>query len=151
MTSQTKPASKIVKKILIVGDGGVGKTSLVDACFKYDCSEKTFKSIFGIDIHKKNSYVICDLPGYETYGNTCRNLDNINLCIIMYDVTRETSYKNIEQWKKKVIDKCGADKFIIIGNKIDLNGPKISDEHSINISIKQELNILRVLQEIDCI
>ena len=148
---KTVKSDKKTKKILVVGDGGVGKTSLVNACFKYDCSEKIFKPIFGIDVHKKNNYVICDLPGYETYGNTCHNLDNINLCIIMYDVTRETSYKNIEKWKKKVIDECGANKYIIIGNKTDLDEKKIDDKSSINISIKKRHNILRVLQELDII
>ena len=154
MVAQSKLITKKdnLKKILVVGDGGVGKTCLVNACFPHDGFDKKRKPTFGIDVNKKNNYVICDLPGYETCGNTCNNLDNINLCIIVYDVTRETSYKNIEKWKKKVIDKCGADKFVIIGNKVDLeNKRKINDDNTINISIKNKINLLRLFQEIDVI
>ena len=149
--SITTESNKSLKKILVVGDGGVGKTCLINTCFKYDDFEKKYKPTFGIDVHKKNNYIICDFPGQEVFSQNCQDLGNINLCIIMYDVTNKLSYKNVNQWKKKVLDECGAEKFIIIGNKIDHNDQKINDENTINISIKQELNILRVLQEIDCI
>ena len=84
-------------------------------------------------------------------NNFHKIVSNINLCIIVYDVTNKLSYKNVERWRKKVMDECGADKFIIVGNKIDHNDRKINDENTINVSIKRRHNILRLLQEIDCI
>ena len=149
--SITTESNKSLKKILVVGDGGVGKTCLINTCFKYDDFEKKYKPTFGIDVHKKNNYIICDFPGQELSSQNCRDLGNINLCIIMYDVTNKLSYKNVNQWKKKVLDECGSDKFIIIGNKIDHKDRKINDESTINISIKRRHNILRLLQEIDSI
>jgi len=154
MVAQSKLITKKdnLKKILVVGDGGVGKTCLINRCFKYDYFESKYKPTFGIDVHKKNNYVICDFPGQEQFSQNCYDLSDINLCIIVYDVTNKISYKNIEKWKKKVLSECGADKFIIVGNKVDLENQRtIKDDNTINISIKRKINLLRLLQEIDVI
>ena len=55
MVAQSKLITKKdnLKKILVVGDGGVGKTCLINRCFKYDYFESKYKPTFGIDVHKK--------------------------------------------------------------------------------------------------
>ena len=123
------------KKILILGDGGVGKTSFINYYLGNKFEEK-YISTHGFSIKKTSKYILYDFPGQEKYSSHNINLKDIDICIIMYDVTNKLSYKNIKFWKVKLKKLCGNIPTIIIGNKIDSKSRKIIDNNTINISIK---------------
>lgn len=130
-------------KICLVGDGGVGKTSL-----RYRYLGKGFKSTFietlGADlsvmeetINGKNfTYQIWDLAGQQKY----ENLTNLYYVgsqgfILVFDLTRPSSYENIMHWVRKINEfvKNKHLPAILIGNKLDLR-----DEIQVN-AISTEL------------
>ena len=51
-------------------------------------------------------------------------------CVFVYDVTRPTSFKNVEMWQRSFLDQVGDVKketisFLLIGNKVDLPDRKV--------------------------
>ena len=140
-------------KLCIFGDGGVGKTTLVNryltGVFK-DSSSMTIGVEFylkKLKLHKKKvALQIWDfagesrfrflLPGYliGTFGG-----------IFMYDITRYSSLKNIVDWfevVKKAI-KTEKDQFpiIMVGGKLDLEEKRaVSREEATKMFEKYNLN-----------
>ena len=129
-----------LKNILIIGDGGVGKTCLINRNFN-NYFEKKYIPTNNIDNTQHNGYNIYDFPGQVKYGSHNIDLQDIKVCIIMYDVTSRISYNNINFWKLKVEKLCGNIPIIIVGNKIDITSRKIMDNNTINISVKKQQNI----------
>ena len=136
------------KKILIVGDGGVGKTSLINNYLNANFEEK-YLSTQNINILQNNEFIFYDFPGQEKYSHDI-NLEDIDICIIMYDITNKISYKNIKFWIQKIQKICGNIPTIIVGNKIDCLYTSFIDNNTINISTKTQYNInnlLEIIQE----
>ena len=137
------------KKILVLGDGGVGKTSLINN-YLFNTFEEKYISTYNINILQNNEYIFYDFPGQEKYSSHNINLSDIDACIIMYDITNKLSYKNIGFWKLKVQKLCGDIPTIVVGNKIDSHYRKIIDNNTINISTKnhnQVHNLFEIIQQ----
>lgn len=135
-------------QVLILGDGGVGKSSLFKRRFTR-IFDSRYNSTYGIQIMYDGEYVIYDFPGQEKYGeHDDVDFSRIDNCIIMYDCGNTISYKNIEFWKKKLKKICPNIQPLIVGNKMDLSRRKIVDDESINISVKTGENIDKVFQSL---
>ena len=134
-------------KILVVGDAGVGKTNFINSYFNNQF-EQRYIPTEGIVINNFVKYIIYDYAGQEKSGLSNIDLSNIDLCIIMYDVTNKLSYINIEFWMKNVIKLCGNIQFLQIGNKIDNINRKVT-VNSINISAKTNKNVESLFETID--
>ena len=109
-------------KILVVGDYGVGKTSLI--------KNNSLKEFYKIneeltEFYIKNNKKIIKFQIYETYGLEKYNsfYKNISLAILVYSIDNLKSFENIEKkWLNEIKTKCNKDiKIFLIGNKIDLN------------------------------
>ena len=138
------------QKILILGDGGVGKTSLINNYLFNTFEEKYIPTYNNINILQNNKYIFYDYPGQEKYSTHDINLSYIDICIIMYDITNKLSYKNIEFWKQKVQNLCDDIPTIIVGNKIDSHYRKFIDNNTINISTKNHNyvhNLFEIIQQ----
>ncbi|XP_077099621.1 rho-related GTP-binding protein RhoF isoform X2 [Siphateles boraxobius] len=119
-------------KIVIVGDGGCGKTSLLMVYAKGDFPEKYAPSVFdkyvttvsygGKDI-QLNLY---DTAGQEDYDRLRPlSYQEVNLVIICYDVTNPTSFDNVTiKWYPEVHHFCRDVPIILIGCKTDLRKDK---------------------------
>ncbi|XP_051972690.1 rho-related GTP-binding protein RhoF-like [Xyrauchen texanus] len=119
-------------KIVIVGDGGCGKTSLLMVYAKGDFPEKYAPSVFdkyvttvsygGKDI-QLNLY---DTAGQEDYDRLRPlSYQDVNLIIICYDVTNPTSFDNVMiKWYPEVRHFCRDVPIILIGCKTDLRKDK---------------------------
>ena len=107
------------KHILIIGDGGVGKTSYI----RKQIGKKFRREYYpthGVNRYETDTTVWYDFPGQEKYGS--HYIDNkINLVIYMYDLTSKLSYKNLDYWEKYVHKYYGNIVSFRIGNKADLN------------------------------
>ncbi|XP_033952503.1 rho-related GTP-binding protein RhoF [Pseudochaenichthys georgianus] len=119
-------------KIVIVGDGGCGKTSLLMVYAKGDFPEKYAPSVFekyvttislgGKEI-KLNLY---DTAGQDDYDRL-RPLayQEADLILVCFDVTNPTSYENVLiKWHPEVKHFCRDTPVILIGCKTDLRKDK---------------------------
>ena len=125
-------------KMVVLGDGAVGKTSLIrrfiDKTFKTD-----YKSTIGVS-HLVKKYALSDtitvtlnlwdLAGQEMFKSVRKMyFQGAEAAAIVYDVTRPETFQNIEKWMAEIEDLRQNPNFvsILIGNKIDLER-KISSE-----------------------
>lgn len=117
-------------KIIIIGDGSVGKTSLVmrivDNQFSYSMpmtiGVDNYSRILQISSTTKLNLSIWDTAGQERFSVVAPSyFRGSKAAIIVYDITREESFKKVEYWTKQITEYASADiKVMLIGNKLDL-------------------------------
>ena len=116
-------------KTILVGNSGVGKTSIISRYLgKFNPKEKTtigasFTNKLEIIKEKKILFEIWYTAGQERY----RSINNIfyqdaYICLLVYDITKKQTFDDIkEYWYKSVLDEATENIiFHIVGNKIDL-------------------------------
>jgi Ras-related protein Rab-11A len=116
-------------KTILVGNSGVGKTSIISRYLgKFNPKEKTtigasFTNKLEVINDKKILFEIWDTAGQERY----RSINNIfyqdaYICLLVYDITKKQTFDDIkEYWYKSVLDEATENIiFHIVGNKIDL-------------------------------
>ena len=123
-------------KLFLIGDSGVGKSSLIQK-FVDNTFNESYDSTIGMDYRTKKikhdektiKLHITDTAGQERFRSITRNqyrrADNI---IVVYDVTNQKSFGNIEEWFNN-IDKHGSKDIskLLVGNKSDLTTEKVVD------------------------
>ncbi len=139
-----------VLKICLLGDGSVGKTSLVYRYIENRFS-RDFKSTLGVNLLKKRvnleaefdgkvaSLQIWDLGGQSAYRKLRKlYLEGSQGALIVFDVTAQSSFDSLDEWIKSLIEIRGDSvPMIIIGNKIDLEGQRvISQAQAVEFSKK---------------
>ena len=133
-------------KIILVGDSGVGKTSIIARYLsKYSPNIVTtintsfYSKLVIIDDYKIN-FQIWDTVGQEKY----RSLNSLffkdaNICILVYDITKEESFNNIKNyWYESVITN-GSEGIIcgVAGNKSDLYEFEKNDRNEVTDFCKE--------------
>ena len=126
--------TKRIMKVLVVGEMGTGKTSLIRHYVQGYFSE-FYKTTIGVDFANKDiewednstvSLQLWDIAGQERYGNMTRvYYQEASAALVVFDVTRNTSLEMVQEWKKDIDQKVftSDDKPIpclLLGNKIDL-------------------------------
>jgi small GTP-binding protein len=123
----------ILKKVVLFGDGGVGKTSLVARYVvnkfddKYIATIGTKVSRKDIQIVKPNLIInlrmmIWDILGQKEYSKIrSASLSGAQGLILVGDLSRPETIRSLESfWMKEVNDIVGRIPTIIVGNKVDL-------------------------------
>merc|ERR1719319_1780186 len=131
-----RPKKKVLVKIIIIGDSGVGKTAILH---KYVMSKfiQEHKATIGADFLTKEinardgdkliTLQIWDTAGQERFhslGNSFYR--GADACILVYDICDAASFKKMDQWRSKFINQAGIEDpteypFLLVGNKADLN------------------------------
>jgi len=124
---------EFVLKIAILGDAGVGKTSLVNQyvtkSFKTDYRKTLGVNIVrkDIELEEKNIWVrllLWDIAGQQQYEKA-RNkyYEGCVGALLVYDITRDLSFLDIEgKWLRDFNKYVSNDiPYVLIGNKNDLN------------------------------
>ncbi|XP_065424191.1 rho-related GTP-binding protein RhoF isoform X2 [Chrysemys picta bellii] len=130
--SPPAPSGKKELKIVIVGDGGCGKTSLLMVYAKGAFPEKYAPSVFekyttSITVGNKEVILnLYDTAGQEDYDRLRPlSYQNTNMVLICYDVMNPTSYDNVLiKWYPEVSHFCRGVPLILIGCKTDLRKDK---------------------------
>ena len=130
---------KIKVKLILVGNGKVGKTSLItqylDKAFTGDYimtvgKEKTIKNI---NIEEKEvSLEICDTAGQPDYRAVNKIfMKNTDIALIVYDITNRKSFEELTNWIYSV-NEANNNKNVIFGiaaNKSDLYEQKVVNKN----------------------
>jgi small GTP-binding protein len=118
----------IIIKILILGDGAVGKTTLFQRIKTGKFEENTNMTI-GVDFHiidvKKDGnnvrMQVWDLAGQPQFKNVLPAYrKGTQTAIVMYDLTRYSSVKNMEEWIKFAREENPSLPILLVGSKMDL-------------------------------
>lgn len=97
-------------KIVVVGDGNVGKTTYIRRILDSEFEPK-YVATLGVEVHPihiKTNYGLIvfnmwDCAGVEKYGGLRDGYYILaNACLVMYDVTNEESEQHISKWKEDV-------------------------------------------------
>ncbi|XP_075034178.1 rho-related GTP-binding protein RhoF [Mixophyes fleayi] len=119
-------------KMVIVGDGGCGKTSLLMVYAKGSFPEQYAPSVFEkymttIPIGNKEICLhLYDTAGQEDYDRLRPlSYQDVHLVLICYDVTSPTSFDNVLiKWYPEVHHFCRGVPIVLIGCKTDLRMDK---------------------------
>ena len=127
---------KLTYKMIILGDAAVGKTSLFKKLTTEQFDPKVISTI-GIDKRtlsivintedegeKDLDIYLFDTAGEERYRTISVSYfrDSKGL-LMMYDITKNESFQNIEDWLKNIKESLGDNDdylMILLGNKLDL-------------------------------
>ncbi len=136
---------KLSKKVVLLGHFGVGKTSLFRRFIENEFSEE-YKVTLGVQIKKKViqlpdgrelSMIIWDTEGHSNSVEDTRKsyLLGSHAFIYVFDLTREDTYKNLNQDLAYLKETYNKVIIKTIGNKVDLVSEKIA------VKNLKELNI----------
>lgn len=134
-------------KIVIVGNTGVGKTSMVN-WYIYNQHIPYVDPTVGAAFHIKHLYCdnsptgkvsvqIWDTAGQERYRSIIKMYyRNANACICVLDVTDKQSYIDLNYWIKSYYETVDNSNIIIVANKIDKNVWMVKEEDIKSIADK---------------
>lgn len=123
-------------KVVLMGDSGVGKTSIVLQFSEHVFREITRPTVGSGCVNKRIitqkgpcSLMIWDTAGEERYRSvTSLYSQGANAFIIVYDVTDESTFESIPDWIETIQQTADDDSLIyIIANKTDIPERTVSD------------------------
>ena len=120
-------------KIILIGDIGVGKTSIINRYINNSFTENSEKSTLyktkkiDIDAETNANLEIWDTAGEERYMSVTRNYYNDSKgAMVIYDLTKKNTFENLDKWIKDLKDYAPKNIVImVVGNKSDLVYDKI--------------------------
>lgn len=124
-------------KICLLGEANVGKTSLVYRFIENKFRE-SYKSTLGVNLLKKDlsfkeygeiTAQIWDLGGQESFRSLRRlYLEGANGALLIYDCTQKKTFEKLHDWIQDFRNARGDAPVLLIGNKIDLENVKVSQD-----------------------
>ena len=131
--------------ILFIGDSRVGKSNMIYRLIENKYSEELLASV-GFDIKtkvmkicNKNILVkIFDTAGQERFNSITTSLfQKVQGIVLVYDISNEDSFRNINNWILKIKDNFLNVQYILVGNKCDLENERIiSKKDGMNLAKK---------------
>eukprot|EP00238_Polyblepharides_amylifera_P005778 CAMPEP_0196591202 /NCGR_PEP_ID=MMETSP1081-20130531/68815_1 /TAXON_ID=36882 /ORGANISM="Pyramimonas amylifera, Strain CCMP720" /LENGTH=245 /DNA_ID=CAMNT_0041914495 /DNA_START=156 /DNA_END=893 /DNA_ORIENTATION=- len=133
-------------KLILLGDSAVGKTKLVER-FLMDGYKPHQLSTFALTLFRHNykdsdgtdvPVDIWDTAGQERFQNLHPSyFYQAHAAIMVFDVTRKLSYKNLEHWYNELQEYCKGIPCFVAANKIDVDY-KVTSK-SFNFAAKRNL------------
>lgn len=116
--------------VIIIGDVNVGKTCLLSRYLK-NTLPRTRGPTIGVEFATKNVIMkdgatvkaqLWDTAGQEKYrAITVAHYRKALGCLIVYDITKRSSFNNVKYWLQSLLDSAEQDICImLVGNKLDL-------------------------------
>lgn len=139
-------------KVVIVGDGGIGKTTYVKR-LAYGTFEPKYVSTLGVEVHplslKTNygtiTFNFWDCAGMEKYGGLREGYYvNANAFLVMYDCANLESKRNVKKWVASTRSLKEYPTVFICGTKCDLSVDSVNNS-DILISSKTNKNLYEPL------
>eukprot|EP01028_Stygiella_incarcerata_P009190 TRINITY_DN42_c0_g1_i1.p1 TRINITY_DN42_c0_g1~~TRINITY_DN42_c0_g1_i1.p1 ORF type:complete len:239 (+),score=58.39 TRINITY_DN42_c0_g1_i1:71-787(+) len=117
-------------KIIVVGDGGVGKTSLIQRFCKGEFTEN-YKKTIGVDFLEKEwndsstgedvRLMLWDTAGQEEFDSLTRAYyRGASAAVVVFSTVDRKSFENVRSWFSKVGEECPESiPVVLVQNKID--------------------------------
>ncbi|XP_003390188.1 PREDICTED: ras-related protein Rab-23-like [Amphimedon queenslandica] len=152
---------EVAIKVVVVGNGAVGKSSMIRRYCK-GVYTQDYKKTIGVDFLEREIEVdddnvrlmVWDTAGQEEFDSiTKAYYRGAQVCVLAFSTTDKDSFDAIERWKNKVEAECGAIVMVVVQNKIDLiDESAVSAEdvealtkrlklHLFRTSVKENFNI----------
>uniref|UniRef100_A0A0K8TS83 small monomeric GTPase n=1 Tax=Tabanus bromius TaxID=304241 RepID=A0A0K8TS83_TABBR len=132
MTNMRPPNKTILLKVVILGDGGVGKSCLMNRFVSNRFDENSFHTI-GVEFMNRDIEVdgekytlqIWDTAGQERFRALRTPFyRGSDICLLSYAVDDRDSFKGLIQWREEFLKyadvKVEHFPFIVVGNKCDV-------------------------------
>jgi small GTP-binding protein len=126
--SQSRERRIPVFKVVLAGDGGVGKTSLIRRYATGKFKESRVLTI-GVDFQTQVVEIngrpiklsIWDIAGQERFGSFRSSFyRGARAVALVYDVTDPLSLENLPRWQTEIARVVPGVRFLVVGNKVDL-------------------------------
>jgi len=128
-----KKQSSILLKVILLGDGGVGKSCLMNRFIQNRFDTSLFHTI-GVEflnkeiIYQEQGYTIqiWDTAGQERFKSLRTPFyRGSDICVLTFSLDDPTSFKNLTTWQQEFLYYADIDKsedfpFVVLGNKVDL-------------------------------
>mmetsp|Transcript_8234 Transcript_8234/g.8096 ORF Transcript_8234/g.8096 Transcript_8234/m.8096 type:complete len:205 (-) Transcript_8234:43-657(-) len=121
-------------KLLLIGDSGVGKSSIL-LRFADNTYAESFIATIGVDFKIKTVEVenkviklqIWDTAGQEKFRTiTSSYYRGAHGIIVVYDVTNRDSFNNVKNWMNEITRYASENvNRLLVGNKSDMEGKKV--------------------------
>lgn len=146
----SEESKKFRFKITVIGDGAVGKTSLIQKFTNDTFIEDYIKTIgaqFSVFDKKiegdKIKLLFWDIAGQDDFNFLRPSFFNSSVAaIIVYSLEEnefgEESFKHIPNWTNDIKEYCGDVPVVIFGNKVDLIDEKNLDTSAIEKIVKEK-------------
>jgi small GTP-binding protein len=134
---------EILKKVVLLGDSAVGKTSLMNR-FVNDTFDDSYISTVGAKVSKKVvnismfdkefavSLMVWDIIGSEGYESTqSRHIAGLNGAILVADLSRPETIKKLEEYWIPLLTKTTAEvlpPILFVGNKRDISNETVASQ-----------------------
>ena len=140
-------------KLIIIGDAGVGKSSLLKRAVK-NIFEDNYQATIGFEFllmhfqvnDLKIKFQIWDTCGQEMYRSLVQGFyHNTSLALLVYDINKITTFENLDNWLKDLKQHTEQDlPVFVVGNKNDLDR-NVTDEEA-----KQFKNVNNIVYFTEC-
>lgn len=120
-------------KLVIIGDGGTGKTTFVKR-HRTGEFEKKYEPTMGVEVHPLDfttnrgpiRFWAWDTAGQEKLGGLRDGYYiHCQCAIIMFDVTARVTYRDVPTWHKDLTRVCENIPIVLCGNKVDVKNRQI--------------------------
>ena len=137
MAAQGEP--QVQFKLVLVGDGGTGKTTFVKHHLTGEF-EKKYVATLGVEVHPLVFHTNRGLikfnvwytAGQEKFGGLREGYYIEAQCaIIMFDVTARVAYKNVPNWHRDLVQVCENILIVLWGNKVDIKDRKVKAKSTV--------------------
>lgn len=139
-------------KVLIVGNGAVGKSSMIQRYCK-GIYTNDYKKTIGVDfLEKKKNFdgedlrlMIWDTAGQEEFdAMTKAYYRDAEACVVAFSTTDRDSFDAVENWIAKVEAEVGNIPMVLVQNKVDLMDQAVMSKEEANAKAeKVKLNFFR--------
>ncbi|MHA1145586.1 MAG: GTP-binding protein [Candidatus Helarchaeota archaeon] len=129
-------------KLILLGDGAVGKTA-IGTRFCKGLFKSGYKMTIGADFFIKSlrldgknmKYQIWDVAGQSRF-KSLRNMyyRGASCGILVFDTTVYESFGNLENWVLEFQDETGRTPMIVVGNKVDLPDRMVAPDEAENFA-----------------
>ena len=135
-------------KLLIIGDSGVGKSSLL-LRFADNTFSGSYITTIGVDFKlrtieidgEKVKLQIWDTAGQERFRTiTSTYYRGTHGVIVVYDVQRAESFVNVKRWLQEIEQNCDSVNRILVGNKDDEPEKKVVETEDAE-TFAEQINI----------
>ncbi|XP_044522582.1 ras-related protein Rab-18-like isoform X1 [Gracilinanus agilis] len=141
-------------KILIIGESGVGKSSLL-LRITDDTFDPNISATIGVDFKVKTISVdgnkaklaIWDTAGQERFRTLTPNYyRGAHGVILVYDVTRRDTFVKLDNWLKELDTYCMRDDVtkMLVGNKIDKENHEVDRNEGLKFARKHSMLFIEV-------